>query len=41
MKEFLSHAAVTSSERDARRSNLKVKQVYLQMIRRVMAKTKV
>jgi hypothetical protein len=41
MKEFLGHAAVTSSEREARLSNLKVKPVYFQTIRRVMAQTKV
>jgi site-specific recombinase XerD len=41
IKEFLGHASVASSERYARLSNLKVKQVYLQTIRRVIAKTKV
>jgi hypothetical protein len=40
IKEFLGQASVASSERDARLSNLKVKQVYLQTIRRVIAKTK-
>ena len=41
IKEFLGHSSVTSSERYARLSNRKVKQTYLQTIRRVISKTKV
>lgn len=41
IKEFLGHASVASSERYARLSNLKVKQMYFQTIRRVIAKTTV
>jgi site-specific recombinase XerD len=41
IKEFLGHTSVASSKRYARLSNLKVKQIYLQTIRRVIAKTKV
>ncbi len=41
IKEFLGHSSVTSSERYARLSNRKIKQSYLQTIRRVISKTKV
>jgi len=41
IKEFLGHSSVTSSERYARLSNRRVKQTYLQTIRRVISKTKV
>jgi site-specific recombinase XerD len=41
IKEFLGHSSVTSSERYARLSNRKVKQTYLQTIKRVISKTKV
>lgn len=41
IKEFLGHNSVTSSERYARLSNRRVKQTYLQTIRRVIIKTKV
>jgi site-specific recombinase XerD len=41
IKEFLGHSSVTSSERYARLSNRKIKQTYLQTIRRVISKTKV
>ena len=41
IKEFLGHSSVTSSERYARLSNQKVKQTYLQTIKRVISKTKV
>jgi len=41
IKEFLGHSSVTSSERYARLSNQKVKQTYLQTMKRVMSKTKV
>jgi site-specific recombinase XerD len=41
IKEFLGHSSVTSSERYARLSNQRVKQTYLQTIKRVISKTKV
>ena len=41
IKEFLGHSSVTSSERYARLSNRRVKQTYLQTIKRVISKTKV
>lgn len=41
IKEFLGHSSVTSSERYARLSNRKIKQTYLQTIRRVISRTKV
>ncbi len=41
IKEFLGHSSVTSSERYARLSNQKVKQTYLQTMKKVMSKTKV
>ena len=41
IKEFLGHSSVTSSERYARLSNMHIKQTYLEMIKKVIAKTKV
>jgi site-specific recombinase XerD len=41
IKELLGHAAVTSSERYARLANQRVKQVYQQTMRKVMAQTRV
>ena len=41
IKEFLGHESITSSERYARLSNQKVKQIYLQTIKKVIQKTKV
>ncbi len=41
IKEFLGHSSVASSERYARLSNQKVKQTYLQTMRKVISKTKV
>jgi len=41
IKEFLGHTSVASSERYARLSNQKVKQTYLQTMRKVISKTKV
>lgn len=41
IKEFLGHESITTSERYARLSNPKVKQVYLQTIKKVIQKTKV
>ena len=41
IKEFLGHNSVTASERYAKLSNQKVKQVYLQTIKKVISKTKV
>lgn len=41
IKEFLGHESITSSERYARMSNQKVKQIYMQTIRKVIQKTKV
>src|ERR671938_1433728 len=41
IKEFLGHESITTSERYARLSNQKVKQVYLQTIKKVIQKTKV
>ena len=41
IKEFLGHSSVTSSERYARLSNRRVKQTYLQTMRKVISKTKV
>lgn len=41
IKEFLGHASISSSERYARLSNQKIKQTYLQTIKKVIAKTKV
>jgi site-specific recombinase XerD len=41
IKEFLGHSSVTSSERYARLSNRRIKQTYLQTIKRVISKTKV
>jgi site-specific recombinase XerD len=41
IKEFLGHSSVTSSERYARLSNRKIKESYLQTIKRVISKTKV
>src|SRR5215216_255433 len=41
IKEFLGHESITSSERYARMSNQRVKQVYLQTIKKVIQKTKV
>jgi site-specific recombinase XerD len=41
IKELLGHASITSSERYAKLSNQRVKQVYQQTIRKVIAKTRV
>src|SRR2546426_4936774 len=41
IKELLGHASMESSERYAKLSNQRVKQVYLQTIRKVIAKTRV
>ncbi len=41
IKEFLGHNSVTASERYAKLSNQKVKQIYLQTIKKVISKTKV
>ena len=41
IREFLGHASIASSERYALLSNLKVKQVYLQAIAKVISKTRV
>jgi len=41
IKELLGHASISSSERYAKLSNQRVKQVYLQTIRKVIAKTRV
>ena len=41
IKEFLGHESITSSERYARMSNQKVKQIYMQTIKKVIQKTKV
>jgi site-specific recombinase XerD len=41
IKELLGHASIRSSERYAKLSNQRVKQVYLQTIRKVIAKTRV
>ncbi|MFP5264048.1 MAG: tyrosine-type recombinase/integrase [Blastocatellia bacterium] len=41
IKEFLGHESITSSERYAWMSNQKVKQIYMQTIRKVIQKTKV
>ena len=41
MKELLGHASLGSSERYAKLSNQRVKQVFLQTIRKVIAKTRV
>jgi len=41
IKEFLGHSSVASSERYARLSNQKVKQTYMQTMRKVISKTKV
>ena len=41
IKEFLGHGSVTSSERYARLSNRKIKQTYLQTIKKVISKTRV
>lgn len=41
IKELLGHASVTSSERYAKLSNQRVKQVYQQTMRKVMAQTRV
>lgn len=41
IREFLGHASIASSERYAKLSNLKVKQVYLQAISKVISKTRV
>jgi len=41
IKELLGHTSLESSERYAKLSNQRVKQVYLQTIRRVIAKTRV
>jgi len=41
IKELLGHTSMGSSERYAKLSNQRVKQVYLQTIRKVIAKTRV
>ena len=41
IKELLGHASITSSERYAKLSNQRVKEVYRQTIRKVIAKTRV
>lgn len=41
IKEFLGHSSVTASERYAKLSNQRVKQIYLQTIKKVINKTKV
>jgi site-specific recombinase XerD len=41
IKEFLGHESISSSERYVRLSNQKVKQVYLQTIKKVIQKTRV
>jgi site-specific recombinase XerD len=41
IKELLGHASIQSSERCAKLSNQRVKQVYQQTMRKVMAKTRV
>lgn len=41
IKEFLGHSSITSSERYARMSNQRVKQIYMHTIKRVIEKTKV
>jgi site-specific recombinase XerD len=41
IKEFLGHESITSSERYARLSNQRIKQSYLQTIKKVIAKTRV
>jgi site-specific recombinase XerD len=41
IKELLGHASIASSERYAKLSNQRVKQVYQQTIRTVIAKTRV
>lgn len=41
IKEFLGHESISSSERYARLSNPKIKQIYLQTIKKVIQKTKV
>ncbi len=41
IKEFLGHSSVTASERYAKLSNQKVKQIYLQTMKKVISKTKV
>lgn len=41
IKEFLGHNSISSSERYARLSNQRVKQMYLQTINKVINKTKV
>jgi site-specific recombinase XerD len=41
IKDLLGHASIQSSERYAKLSNQRVKQVYQQAMRKVMAKTRV
>ena len=41
IKELLGHASIASSERYAKLSNQRVKQVYQQTTRKVIAKTRV
>lgn len=41
IKEFLGHESIVSSERYARMSNQKTKQIYMQTIKKVIAKAKV
>jgi site-specific recombinase XerD len=41
IKEFLGHESIASSERYARMSNQKTKQIYMQTIKKVIQKTKV
>jgi site-specific recombinase XerD len=41
LKEFLGHSSVTASERYAKLSNQRVKQIYLQTIKKVIKKSRV
>jgi site-specific recombinase XerD len=41
IKEFLGHESIQSSERYARLSNQRVKQVYMQTIKKVIEKSRV
>ncbi len=41
IKEFLGHGSIAASERYAKLSDQKIKQTYLQTIRKVISKTKV
>lgn len=41
IREFLGHESIASSERYAKLSNKKIKQAYLQTIKKVISKTRV